>query len=385
MHLEIQREELLKAARHAQRFCGNVRTNPVLGSVLVRANAESIEVAATDLSKSVRHRIHPDRAKCKEPGSILVPADRLVGLLNSTTENSVTLKAAPGSDKVELKAGKGKFQILGEDPADFPTLPSFPTNVDLVVSPGRHLVEMGQKCAVATTKDEQRFSFDAICLIVSGSTIQGVSTDGRRLVSVTVNAAAKTAFAGRKLVVPDLLAQFGRLGPADDPIELAFGERHVFLRNGLAEVAAVDREGKFPPIEKIFMKRPEFTIAVGRDALQQALQQVGFVLDDQDNSVHLVLEPEMLVVQGRSARGGEGRAEVPSEGTSPVGFEVEFNPDLLVDFLKVMQDDRIEIGFRGPTEQVLLREPVSGVDYIVMPIKKEDQGGGERPGGGDSA
>lgn len=384
MHLDIDREELLKAARQGQRFCGNPRTNPIHAHLLIRVQEDLLEVAATDISRSLRFRLQPDKATVHAPGVALVPADRLVGILGPSSEPRVELKSTEGTfdGRVEVTMGKGRFEIFAENPADFPELPTFPERVDVVVRPARSLIDIGHKCKVATTSDEQRFSFDSVCMIVEDGQIQGVSTDGRRLVSVTTDADIKSGFTGRKLIVPEMLMAFGRLGPQDDPVEIAFGERHICMRNGLAEVAVVDREGKFPPIEKVFRKDPAFSLGCERSLLLQALQQVSFLLDNEENSIHVKLAGEALVIHGQSSRGGQGQAEVPVENAgegdlppeaSDGSFEVEFDPDLLIDFLKVMEDEQIEIGFRTPNEQVKLRETAAGVDYIVMPIRKEEE------------
>ncbi len=379
MRLEIDRNELLHAARLGQRFCGNVKTNAVLANILLRAEEEVLEIAATDLNRMLRYRLNPEKATGIQPGSVLLSGDRLVGILQASSEQTVLLEEADG--RVEVHLGKGRFEIYCEDPGNFPSLPPFPEQVDIITS-GRALVETGQKCAVATTSLEERFAFDAVCLIVSKGEIKGISTDGRRLVSVVREVENRSEFSGKKLVPPDLLAQVGKLGPVEDPVEIAFGQRHIFMRTGRAEMAMIDRDGRFPPIEKVFEKQPNFTIEVGRTQMLQALQQVEFVLDDKENTIVLRLTQNSLLVLGESSQGGRGEVELPLTEGHTDQFEVEFNPGLLIEFLKVMEDDRLVIGFRGPSEQVLFQEKGAGVDYLVMPIRRDEpQGGGNNEEG----
>lgn len=369
MRLEIDRNELLHAARLGQRFCGNAKTNPVLAHILLRAEDDLLEIVATDLNRMLRYRLNPEKASGIESGSVLLAGERLVGILQASGEQTVVLEENDG--RVEVRLGGGRFEILCEDPGNFPGLPAFPEQVDLITA-GRSLVEAGQKCAVATTSLEERFAFDTVCLIVSKGELKAISTDGRRLVSVVREVENRSDFTGKKLVPPDLLVQVGRLGPVEDPVELAFGERHIFMRTGRAEMAMIDREGRFPPIEKVFEKQPSFTIDVDRTTLLQALQQVEFVLDDKENTVLLRLAQNSLRILGESGQGGRGEVEVPLAEAQLESCEVEFNPGLLIDFLKVMEDSQIRVGFRGPSDQVLFKETETGVDYLVMPIRRDE-------------
>lgn len=376
MRLVIDRDELLRAARHGQRFCGSANQNPLLAHVLIRAYEGALEVCATNLQRSLRIQLQTDKVSEMDPGEALIPADRLVGILQNSTETLVTLEADATSAVIKL--GRSRSNLLCERPEDFPQLPVFPDRIDLIVRPARAMIEMGTRCAVATNTDEQRFSFDAVCMIVEGDQLQGVSTDGKRLVSYVTDVEVKSDFSGRKLIDPRLLVQFGRLGLADDPVEIAFGQRYVYLRNGLAEVAVIERVGRFPPIEKVFGKTPAVTLTLEREALQRAVAQVRFVLDDTHNSIYLRLDQGAVVIHGSSSKGGEGSAEVPYNGEpGEMAYEAEFSPDLLAELLKVMEDPEIELGLRDPSEQIMLRELQSGVDYILMPIRQESGEGGE--------
>jgi len=239
MRLEIDRSELLHAARLGQRFCGNEKTNPVLANILLRAEEDLLEIAATDLNRMLRYRLNPEKASGVQAGAVLLSADRLVGILQASNEKTVVLEEADG--RIEVQLGNGRFEIFCEDPGSFPSLPAFPEQVDIITS-GKSLVETGLKCAVATTSLEERFAFDAVCLIISKGELKGISTDGRRLVSVIREIENRSDFVGKKLVPPDLLVTVGKLGPVEDPVELAFGERHVFLRTGRAEMAMIDSQ-----------------------------------------------------------------------------------------------------------------------------------------------
>jgi DNA polymerase III sliding clamp (beta) subunit (PCNA family) len=151
----------------------------------------------------------------------------------------------------------------------------------------------------------------------------------------------------------------------------------------MAELAIADRAGLFPPLAKIFERVPTSAIRVERSELLQAIQQVAFVLDETNNSLTITIDQERLIVKGQSSRGGEGCAELgykPSERIPlPIKeFTAEYSPKLIIDFLKVMEDDMIEIGLRSPVEQVLITEPMTQVEYIVMPLRNDtSEKGGE--------
>ena len=78
MNLTIAKEQILNGLQAVQNIVSTRTTLPILSNVLLRAEADRLELAATDLDVTITCSVE---AGVKKPGATSVPVKKLFGII----------------------------------------------------------------------------------------------------------------------------------------------------------------------------------------------------------------------------------------------------------------------------------------------------------------
>ena len=120
MKLKIDREDLLRGLARIQAVIERRGTLPILANVLLRADGESLVLAATDLEIGV---VSTHRAEVQEAGAATLGAKKLFEIVRELGDETILLEVEEGS-RVQIKSGQAQFSLLSISPEEYPTLPT---------------------------------------------------------------------------------------------------------------------------------------------------------------------------------------------------------------------------------------------------------------------
>ena len=126
MEFAVFRSDLLKEIELVQGAIERKASVPVLSNVLIDAQNGNLALSATNLAIGLRsHAV----AAIKTPGSVTVPARRLLEILRSLPESDIRFKALE-NHWVQVTCGRSSFKLAGIASDTFPKFPEVPkTNV----------------------------------------------------------------------------------------------------------------------------------------------------------------------------------------------------------------------------------------------------------------
>lgn len=362
MKLSCDRLELGEALGLAAAIIPARTPRPVLQNVCIRTTAEGLEVLATDLEVSLRARVM--RADIAEPGAALVPAAKAVAILRELEGDKVELEC---SDRVTtISAGGTRFKIVGDDPQEFPQIPEF-------VEPGsfrfgrRELETMIRKTAFAAATEGTRYALNGVLFDLREGRLRLVATDGKRL-ALCERAVDWNGSSPVHVVVPtkgvQLLARLA--SEEEETIALKFLEGSLLAASSRATLAAQLVQGHFPPYDGVIPKDLPRRLEFETRFFQGALRRAALLTTKDSQAVRLSFGFNKLVLSSRTPDVGESTVEVPVPYADDP-FEVGFNPQYIMDALKVLDQDRFFLELKGESSPGVLREGES-FTYVVMPI-----------------
>jgi DNA polymerase-3 subunit beta len=138
------------------------------------------------------------------------------------------------------------------------------------------------------------------------------------------------------------------------------------IRTGRAEVSSRLVEGAFPRYQSVIPKETVLTASFPKDDLILALKQAANMTSEESRAVRLSFEEGKLVLTARAMDVGEARVEMACayEG-QPI--PVAFNPDFLVEGLRVLDAETITIKISGKDTPARIDGEENFV-YVVMPV-----------------
>lgn len=184
MRVTIERSAFLKALNHVQSVVERRNTIPILSNVLVQSDKDKVRLTATDLDIEIVETV---AAETSRNGAATVPAHMLYDIVRKLPDGAqLELEQGPDAGRVNIKAGRSRFQLQALPPEDFPDLSSGELGNSFTLSSGelRRLIE---KTRFAISTEETRYYLNGIYLHqakdhVSGAAmLRAVATDGHRL------------------------------------------------------------------------------------------------------------------------------------------------------------------------------------------------------------
>lgn len=373
MEIRVETKPLLAELNLALSIVETKATIPILSNLLLRAQGDYLELAATDLEVTLRTRCP---AEVVEPGAITVPARKFGAIVRAflNEDAPLSLKTTPDRKLFLQPVGKRNeyhLQTLPEE--DFPTLldPSAEAAREMDPACVKRCIE---EALVSSGNEDSRFSVRGAMMVLEPEQLVMVSTDSHRLTYTSFPAKTGVEAAVRVLVPKKTLTELLKL-EGGEALKMRLKDNHVFFELGPRLLYSRLMDTSFPAYEKVLNPATDKVATARRTSLLERLRRVAMVADSKNRAVVLSFDPsgtlEMAVRNqetGDEGREFEALERYEGEAVS-IGFTVEF----LIEFLAVSTDEFVTLKMSDCEHQTLL-EPVreggaGSHKYVVMPLR----------------
>ena len=339
----------------------NVKINAVKGK---GKSGDLLELICTDLEFGLRYAV--PGAKVEEAGTLVLPAAKVAGILRESRDDNVSIHADGNLGLIRTQGST--FKVVGIDPADFPDMPQFNDKAALDLSTD-DLGEMIRLTAFAVSTEVVRYALTGQLLHLKGKEMRMVASDGKRLALAKGKAGKGKGKAKEVCVIipPKTLGLLDKVITDDDEtVSFNLDETQVRVRTSRAMLFSRLIEGKFPDYEAVIPKKNEKKAIFDRQELLSAVRRVALMAADQARAVKFQFSKGKLVLFTRSQDVGEATVEIPAEYTGG-SVDIVFNPDYVVDYLKTVPQERVELHFQDRSTAGVFSSDKNYL-YVLMPL-----------------
>jgi DNA polymerase-3 subunit beta len=373
MDIRIETRTLQSELNLALGIVESKATIPILSNLLLRAEDNHVELAATDLEVTLRTQCP---AEVLEPGGITVPARKFGSIVRAFLgqDTSLSLKTTPeGKLFLQPVGGKQEYRLQTLPEEDYPTLlqPGDGTRLTLSAAAFKQSIA---ETLVSVGVDDSRFSVRGGLLILEPGKLAMVSTDSHRLTYTERTCELPVETPMRVLVPRKTLTEFLKLDEAEE-VTLTFKDNHVFLEMGSRLLYSRLMDTTFPAYEKVLPSDLDKKAILDRVTLLERLKRVSMVTESKTRAVTLDFDPggNLEILVRNQETGDEGREYVSCEDYEGEAANIVFNVDYLIDFLSESAAEKVSVTMKDGAYQAMLqpvRPPEEGVHkYIVMPLR----------------
>ena len=368
MKVKCSRGQLHEAFSIASMVVPQRTTIPAITSVKLTAHKEknggTLEIACTDLEFGLKLTI--PATEVKEEGTLVLPAARMAGILREAGEQDVAIDS--DGNLAHIKLPDASFKVVGIDPSDFPTVPTFEDKSSVKIAT-EDLGTMIRKTQFAVSTEVVRYALTGQLFEIKGKEVRMVASDGKRLAYIKSKSSGKVE--GQKdvrVIVPtktmNLLDKV--LGEEDESVSLAVEETQIKLKTKRALIFSRLIEGHFPDYEAVVPSNLDKKLVVQREALLGAVRKSALMTTDKTRAVKFSLGKGKLVLFTRTQDVGEAKVEIPVDYKGEE-LDIVFNPDYVADYLKVLVDDSVELHLKDKNAAGVFK---AGKDYVyvLMPL-----------------
>ncbi len=357
MDIRVHAPTFREALGKVYRIVSTRPVTPALGGILVDSSGDKVCLTATDLEVGITSVLE---GEILEPGKTVLPGKVLYNIVR-TLKSEVRLVGK--GDRVELISGRSRFELSGFPPEDFPFFPigEAPFEVNL---PGELLKEALFRTYFAVSKDETRPVLTGVLFVFSPGTFEVVATDGHRLSRNTFSISGVER-EGRYIIPQKAVGEILRLVGRED-VRFSPQDGSVLFRIGTTMLFSTLVEGEYPNYRDVLPREFVSTIEVSRMELLEALERVSLVTSGVP-VVEVSLEEGVVLLR---LAGDLGVAE--EEVGGKIGgkhLKVAFNARYLLEALRVVKDEEVEIGLSGELSPARLLGASGSFEYVLMPVR----------------
>jgi len=370
MNFTITRQNLHNGLAAVSASIPSKTTLPVLSNILFEARDDGVWMSGTDLDVAVRVKVP---AEVKEEGSLTAPGKKLQEITRELPDQPVQVSTR--ADQIELKCGRSNFKFNGLPADEFPTLPSIEFDGGWQVL-GKDLHSLIHHTSFAVSSEESRPILNGVLWELRDGEMRMVATNGHRLARMAIPAGSGGIPSADFIVPPAALQHVQRLFKGDDALSVARTGNHLGFRAESTEVFTRLIEGSYPNYEQVIPKDNDKVATIGKKALESAVRRMAVVASDQTHRIRMKFEEGRVHLNVLTPDLGEGHDEL-EVGYDGEELEIGFNANYLLEVLRYMPTEEVEVAFKAPERAatvVPVPEGENKMDYLclVMPLRLLD-------------
>jgi len=372
MDLTIQRDDMLRLIGRVKGIPPKTANMPVLSHLRLMASGKELILTATDLDIILRVK---GTAQVFDSGDIAVPAEPLFRIIRNAPDEQVSFEEKD-RHRLKIACGSAKFEILGLGGEDFPSFPELTFDKRFSV-PSKTMAAMLEKTMFAAFRKENGMPhLTGVFMEVRGEDGKGiismVATDGHRLAKVEIPSRNGIPKLPNGIIIPlkGCVELLRMARETEGDLELGISETSLLASKENESLVIRLLSGSFPSYRAILDSRTGKMVSSERKLLEECLERTMVMADGTSRQVTLKLQDRTrLLINAKNQNLGE------AEDTLAIQSEFEdlsvcFNPDYLLDGLRVMKSRDVEILVNDPQSPAFISgKEDEGFSYIVMPMR----------------
>jgi DNA polymerase-3 subunit beta len=341
LKFQVNKDVLSEAVSFAVRLLPQRTTLPILGGILIEADANALRLSVFDYEVSAQAEIV---AKVETSGRVLV-SGRLLSEIASKLPNAPVEFSTDGS-KVVVSCGSTKFSLLTMPVEEYPTLPEIPAISGTIT--GEAFANAVHQVAVAASKDDVTPVLTGVQLEAGEKSISFVATDRYRVALREAAWQSNPAGVGAVALVPartlqEVAKTFGNQGEISVSITKSEDREMIAFKANNRSVTSLLLKGNFPPVKSLFPDNIENYAVIATQDLIDSTRRVSLVLERESPLRYSFDEGAVsLEATGNETAQASENISAELEGKEIV---VSLKPQFLIDGLAGVHSEFVKIAF----------------------------------------
>lgn len=367
----IDKESLLNKIKTVEKITVQRGIQPVLANILFEAEDNKLKLTATDLDMSI---ITKTTASIKEKGKITLPARKIFEIVSKLPDKPIEFSLNPDNNIVTIKCGNTKFDLIGISAEEFPKVVQNENELsdeDSITLDTNTLIKSIKNTVYAVAPYDNRNIISGVFCKVEEDKIEMAATDGNRLARISQkiqNADNKSA----KIVFPaKTLNEILRVSSIilEDKISLKVSDSKIIVKTNSYILISKLISGEYPQYQQLIPKNSLNVVEFDKNELNNAIDRVSCMINERTNVLKITLRDSKMFLKAETPDSGnsEDFVETNYKGDE---FKIAFNYKLVLDFLKIIDCDKVNMGLNG-SQSAAVFTPQNDEDfvYLVMPMK----------------
>ncbi|MDD3337650.1 MAG: DNA polymerase III subunit beta [Lachnospiraceae bacterium] len=363
MKIICSKNELLKSMSISMKAVPSKTTMPILECVLIDASTDVIKFTTNDMELGIETIVQGSIA---ERGFIALDAKIFFDIIRKMPDNDVTISTDDNLNTT-ITCEKAKFNIGGKSGEDFSYLPIIERE-DCVVISQFTLKDIIRQTIFSIAPNENNKLMTGELFQISGDILKVVSLDGHRISIRKVQ--LKESYSDKKVIVPGkTLNEISKIlsGEMEDMVSIFFTQNHIVFEFDDTIVVSRLIEGEYFKIDQMISTDYETKILVNKMELLNCIDRATLFIKEGDKKPIIInIQDGFMKLNIDSQMGSmDEDVDIDKDGKDIL---IGFNPKFLIDALKVIDDEQIEMYLVNPKAPCIIRDEQNMYTYLILPV-----------------
>ena len=363
MKIKCSKSDLLNGINIVYKAVSTKSTMSIIECILFSAKDNEIKLTANDMELGIETIID---GAIEEEGIVAIEARLLQDIIRKLPDNDVIIDT---DDKfiTTIKCENSKFNIIGKPGDDFPVLPEVERIAQLRISQFS-LKEIIRKTIFSISDSDSNKIMSGELFEIKNDVLKVVSLDGHRISIRKLE--LKNHFDDIKVIVPGkTLNELSKIiaGDTSKDLDIYFTSKHILFEFDDTTVVSRLIEGEYFKIDQMLSSDYETKVEINKKNFMDCIDRATLLVKEGDKKPIIIdVKDENIELKINSTLGSMN--EFININKTGKDIMIGFNPKFLIDALKVIDDEDIDIYMVNPKAPCIIRDKEDTYLYLILPV-----------------
>ena len=363
MKLEIKQNILLEHLNYVIKGISTKNLRPILNCIKFELTEEGLYLMSTDSEISIKTFIDKkDITKIDTTGEIVVSGRYIYEIIN--LEEVI-------DSKLYITTKNSSFTLNCSNVNEFPDLELEFSQNPIILNQKLFKTIINQT-SFATSTSETRPVLTGINFKIEGNTLKCTATDSYRLAVKTINLENKAVEKWDVVIPTKNLNELIKLMTEDEAnVEMhIFANKVVFKFNKIIMMTRLI-SGTYPDTSKLIPETYELTLKVKYEDLYSAIDRASLLTNESDkNTIKFETTNNIALISSNIPEIGNVEEKITVEKNNESEIKIAFNSKFMIDAVKSLESEEIELMFNGEIKPIILKNTESDdLIQLILPIR----------------
>lgn len=363
MKIECSKASLLNGVSVVSKAVPSKTTLSILQCILIKASKGVITLTANDMELGIETKIEGNIIK---EGNVALDAKFFSEIVRKLPDNTITIDV-DDNFVTKIVCENTKFNLTGKDGNEFSDLPKI-NKVNSILVSEYSLKELIKQTSFCLGSNLPNPIMNSELMHIKDDVLEMVALDGHRIAYRKIN--LSNVYPETKIIIPGkTLNEIERIlsGDVNKEVVIFIEKNHVLfeLDNTLVISRLVD--GEYFDYEKMLINDYETKVHVNKKNLYESIDRGTLVIREGDKKPIIFQVRDSVVNLSITTLVGNMNEDVLIN-KSGKDMDIAFNPSFLLDTLKVLDEEEIDLYLVSPKNPCIIKNEDSSYVYLILPV-----------------
>lgn len=363
MKLVCSKSNLLNGVQIVSKAVSSKTTMSILECIMVDATKGIITLTGNDMDLGIETIIE---GNIVEKGAIALDAKIFLEIVRNLPDSDITIET-DSNYKTTITCEKAKFTIIGKSGEDFSYLPVVEKQDSIEISQFT-LKEVVRQTIFSISDNDNNKLMTGELFEINGNQMRVVSLDGHRISVRRIE--LREEYAPKKVVVPGkTLNEVSKIlpGGADSFVTISFTDKHIVFEFDNTTVVSRLIEGEYFKVDQMLSSDYETKVKINKKELTSCISRATLLVKEGDKKPIIISITDGSMELKMNSIVGSMNEEIDIEKQGK-DLMIGFNPKFLIDALRVIDDEDVEIYMVNPKAPCYIKNAEESYIYMILPV-----------------